>query len=151
VAHIDSASSVLRWARENAHLSGLSTAPVRWIAEDALKFIRREANRRKQYDILVADPPSYGRGPKREVWKMSEQLDELLAALAAIAAETLSMLIISCHTVGFDEKRLLQAVSRYFDFSQGIVETLPLDIKTLEGRRLNCGSCVRYRSRELAL
>ena len=78
VVHVDAARNVVDWARENAALSNLSDAPIRWITEDAFKFVQREVRRGNQYDAIILDPPSYGHGPKGEVWKIDEHLPELL-------------------------------------------------------------------------
>jgi 23S rRNA (cytosine1962-C5)-methyltransferase len=149
MVHVDAAGSVVRWARENARRSGLGAAPIRWIVEDALKFIRREAKRGNRYDILVADPPSFGTGPKRELWKLSEHLEELLAGLANIAKPEPGMIMISNHTEGYDETILLNLIRRFFALENGNLEALPLSLQTLEGRRLEAGHCVRYVSNQL--
>jgi len=79
VTHVDSSKTSIAWARENQSLSGLNDAPIRWILDDALKFIKREVTRGERYDAIVMDPPSFGRGPQGQVWKVKENLDELLA------------------------------------------------------------------------
>ena len=79
VTHVDAAAGVVAWARRNAQLSGLSEAPIRWITEDARKFVRREIKRGNFYDAVILDPPSYGHGPGGEAWKLEEHLGELLA------------------------------------------------------------------------
>ena len=82
VTHVDAARNVTNWARRNAELSGLAAAPIRWIADDAMKFVRREIRRGNRYDCFVLDPPSYGHGARGEVWQLDRHLAELLAACA---------------------------------------------------------------------
>ena len=74
VCHVDAAKGMVAWAKENARLSGLSDAPVRWIVDDCAKFVEREIRRGRRYDAIIMDPPAYGRGPSGEVWKLEENL-----------------------------------------------------------------------------
>jgi 23S rRNA (cytosine1962-C5)-methyltransferase len=78
VTHIDASRHAIEWARENQSLSGLKELPIRWIAEDALTFVRREARRGNRYNAMMIDPPRFGRGPDGEIWKLEESLGELL-------------------------------------------------------------------------
>jgi|SRR5215471_582711 len=78
VTHVDASRKAVAWARENQSLSGLGDRPIRWIVEDALIFVRREARRGNQYDAMVIDPPRFGRGPDDEIWKLEDSLPELL-------------------------------------------------------------------------
>ena len=78
VTHVDAAKGMVQWAKENAAVSGLSDRPVRWLVDDCVKFVQREQRRGNTYDGIIMDPPSYGRGPGGEVWKLEEQLDGLL-------------------------------------------------------------------------
>ena len=80
VTHVDASPKSVEWARENQAASGLEHASIRWLVDDALKFVRREARRDSRYDIVVMDPPAFGRGPKGELWKFEESLPELLDA-----------------------------------------------------------------------
>ena len=80
VTHVDASKKSVAWARENQNLSGLSDRPIRWIVEDALKYVQREAKRGVKYDGIILDPPKFGRGPKGEVWEVYKSLPDLLAA-----------------------------------------------------------------------
>ncbi len=80
VTHVDGSKVALTWANENAELSGLKDKPIRWILDDALKFVKREVRRGHKYDAIIMDPPAFGRGPKGEVWKVEESINELLNA-----------------------------------------------------------------------
>lgn len=84
VTHVDASKPSVDWARENQKLSGLVDAPIRWIVDDCIKFLNKEAKNGKRYDCIIMDPPSYGKGPKGEVWKIEEQIDALLKACKAV-------------------------------------------------------------------
>lgn len=84
VTHVDASKASVDWARENQKLSGLEDAPIRWIVDDCLKFIKKEIRQGKRYDAIIMDPPSYGKGPKGEVWKIEEKLAELLESCSQI-------------------------------------------------------------------
>ena len=144
VTHVDSARNVMQWARANAAAAGMDSLPIRWIVEDAMKFVQREINRGSKYDILVADPPSYGTGPKKERWKFSQDIETLLAGLASISSPSLRMLLLSCHTPNVEPEDLQQWVSEFFELSVSQLESFELDLLSASGKRLPSGSCVRY-------
>ncbi|HEX3726952.1 MAG TPA: class I SAM-dependent methyltransferase, partial [Pirellulales bacterium] len=98
VTHVDAASSVVSWARQNALASGLANAPIRWITDDVLKFARRELKRGEQYDAVVLDPPSYGHGPHGERWKLEDQLGELLDVCLKLMSRESQFLLLTCHS-----------------------------------------------------
>lgn len=99
VTHLDAAPKVLEWARENQHRSDLDAAPIRWIVDDALKFVRREARRGMQYDLILMDPPAFGRGPKGEVWKFESGLAPLLESCQAILSERPLGVLINSYSI----------------------------------------------------
>ncbi|MFI5358058.1 MAG: class I SAM-dependent methyltransferase [Opitutales bacterium] len=98
VCHVDAAEGMVKWCRENAALSGLADAPVRYIADDCLKFVRREAKRGRRYDAIIMDPPTYGRGSTGEMWKLEDHLWELLAGCRALLAESPLFFLINAYT-----------------------------------------------------
>ena len=100
VCHVDAAKGMVGWARENAALSGLSDAPIRWIVDDCAKFAERELRRGKTYDAIILDPPSYGRGPNGEVWKLEENLFPLLKLCARLLSDRPLFVILSSYTTG---------------------------------------------------
>ncbi len=100
VTHVDASKGMVAWARENAKASGLEEAPVRWIVDDCQKFVEREGRRGRVYDAVIMDPPSYGRGPRGEVWKIEESLQPLLAACAALLSERPLFFLINSYTTG---------------------------------------------------
>ena len=87
VTHVDASKQSVDWARENQKLSGLEDAPVRWIVDDVVKFIKKEIKRGVKYDAIIMDPPSYGKGPNGEVWKIEEELPDLLLACREILSD----------------------------------------------------------------
>jgi 23S rRNA (cytosine1962-C5)-methyltransferase len=97
VTHVDASKKAIGWARENAALSGLEAAPVRWICEDARKYVAREVRRGARYDGIILDPPKYGRGPTGEVWRLLEDLPALLAQCAELMSEQPSFLILNAY------------------------------------------------------
>jgi len=99
VTHVDASKKSVSWARENQALSGLAERPVRWIVEDALKFVQREARRGSKYDGLLLDPPKFGRGPKGEVWEVYKSLPRLLAACREILSETPLFAVVTVYAV----------------------------------------------------
>jgi len=142
VVHVDAAQNVVAWARRNAQASGLTEAPVRWIAEDAVKFVKRELKRGNRYDAVILDPPSYGHGPRGEVWRVSKHLPGLLRMCRELTAERLRFLLLTCHTPKFGPARLRRLVSD--TFGQGRVTAEPLTLRAAAGRELPSGVVVRW-------
>lgn len=97
--HVDASKPSLTWAKENMLASGLPENAIRWIYEDCLKFVKREARRGNKYDAIVLDPPAFGRGPKGEVWKFGEDMPELLNTVAAILSPNFKFLIVNAYAV----------------------------------------------------
>ena len=100
VCHVDAAKGMVAWARENARLSGVEKAPIRWIVDDCVKFVDREIRRGRRYDAIIMDPPSYGRGPGGELWKIEEQLYELVKLCVGALSERPLFFLISSYTTG---------------------------------------------------
>jgi 23S rRNA (cytosine1962-C5)-methyltransferase len=99
VTHVDASKPALAWAKRNQQLSGLQQAPIRWILDDATKFVQREINRHKRYDALLLDPPSFGRGPKGEVWKIDRQLPQLLAHCRQVLSAQPQFIIVTMYAI----------------------------------------------------
>jgi 23S rRNA (cytosine1962-C5)-methyltransferase len=97
VTHVDASKKAIGWARDNAALSGLTEAPIRWICEDARKYVQREVRRGTRYDGIILDPPKYGRGPTGEVWRLFEDLPELLALCCELLSENAEFLILNAY------------------------------------------------------
>lgn len=144
VVHVDAAKNVVGWARSNAASSGLADAPVRWIVDDAMKFVQREIKRGNRYDIIIADPPSIGHAGNKMTWKFDRDFASLLASLNQITSEDFLALLISCHTEGFGQRQLKQTIAKHFDLVGGKAETDSMDLVSTDGRRLNCGHYFRW-------
>ncbi len=97
VTHVDASKKAIGWARENAALSGLEDRPIRWICEDARRYVQREVRRGSRYDGIILDPPKYGRGPDGEVWRLFENLPELAALCAELLSENASFLLLNAY------------------------------------------------------
>ena len=100
VTHVDASRGMVNWARENAAASGLGDRPVRWLVDDCLKFVQREQRRGSRYDGIIMDPPSYGRGPGGEVWKLEEQLHGLLDAIVPILSADPLFFLLNSYSAG---------------------------------------------------
>jgi len=145
VVHVDAARNIVAWARRNAELSGLAHAPIRWIAEDAWKFVKRELRRGNRYDAVILDPPSYGHGPHGEVWRLSSQLASLLERCAELTAGRRRFMLLTCHTPGFTSARLREMACDAIGGAKGVeIEAKPLRLAAA-GRELPCGEAVRWR------
>ncbi len=100
VTHVDSSKGMVAWARENAKVSGLEDRPIRWIIDDCEKFVQREIKRGNRYDIVVMDPPSYGRGPNGEIWKLEEQIHDLVKLTTKVMSDDPVMFVLNSYTTG---------------------------------------------------
>ena len=100
VCHVDAAKGMVSWARENAKLSGLEGAPIRWIIDDCGKFVEREIRRGRRYDAVIMDPPSYGRGPSGEVWKLEDNLYPFVELVAGVLSKEPLFFLINSYTTG---------------------------------------------------
>ncbi|MEG2174668.1 MAG: class I SAM-dependent methyltransferase [Oscillospiraceae bacterium] len=116
VTHVDAAKGMVQWARDNARLSGLENAPIRWIVDDCKKFLEREERRGTRYDGIVMDPPSYGRGPGGEIWKLSDSVFELVTLATSLLSENPLFFILNSYTTGLSPSvmhYLLAMATRY--------------------------------------
>ena len=100
VTHVDASRGMTQWAKENASSSGLSGAPIRWLTDDCKKFVEREIRRGNHYDGIIMDPPSYGRGPKGEIWKIEDSLYELVQLTASLLSDRPLFYLINSYTTG---------------------------------------------------
>jgi 23S rRNA (cytosine1962-C5)-methyltransferase len=122
VTHIDASRKVIGWARENQELSGLAGRPIRWIVDDALKFIQREGRRGAKYDGLILDPPKFGRGPKGEVWEFYKLLPELLQACRAVLAPQPRFVLLTAYAVKASALTLYYAIDEVMHGFSGQTE-----------------------------
>jgi 23S rRNA (cytosine1962-C5)-methyltransferase len=145
VTHVDAAKNIVAWARRNAELSGLADAPIRWIAEDATTFVRREVRRGNRYDGLILDPPSYGHGPKGEVWKVERHLAPLLTSCRDLLSDRRAFLLLTCHSPGFGPAELEALLAdTIFGSCQGGVVARELSITAADARKFVCGAVARW-------
>ena len=100
VTHVDASKGMVQWAKENAAASSLADKPVRWLVDDCMKFVKREIRRGNKYDAVIMDPPSYGRGPNGEVWKLEQQLSELLEDVSQIMSDDPLFFFLNSYTGG---------------------------------------------------
>jgi 23S rRNA (cytosine1962-C5)-methyltransferase len=100
VTHVDASKGMTAWAKENAALSGVADRPVRWLVDDCMKFVAREIRRGNTYDIIIMDPPSYGRGPNGEVWKVENEVYPLVELCTQVLSDDPVMFLINSYTTG---------------------------------------------------
>lgn len=146
VVHVDAAKGVVDWAKENARISRLEERPIRWLVDDALKFVKREARRGNSYQAIILDPPSFGRGPKGEVFKIENDLMPLLEACREILAPDALFFLLSCHTPGFTPTTLRNEVLEVVDGRGGLIEEGEMLIPEQSGRMLPSGTYARWRA-----
>ncbi len=111
VTHVDASKGMVGWAKENAAVSGVADKPVRWLVDDCMKFVKREIRRGNKYDAIIMDPPSYGRGPNGEVWKLEQQLSELLTDVGKILSDDPLFFFLNSYTSGLSPTILNYMVS----------------------------------------
>lgn len=117
VTHVDASKQSVDWARENQKLSGLENAPIRWIVDDVVKFLKRETKRGEKYDAIIMDPPSYGKGPKGEVWKIEEKLDNLLLLCKELLSDDPLFIILNMYST---ELSAVSAVNILSDITKNL-------------------------------
>lgn len=146
VCHVDAAKGMVAWAKENAVASGVSTAPVRWIVDDCIKFVEREIRRGKRYEVIIMDPPSYGRGPGGEIWKLEQSLWPFVSLCANVLSEQPLFVLINSYTTGLSPSVLSYVTESIFSARfGGAAEARELCLPVTEsGLYLPCGASCRY-------
>ena len=144
VTHVDAAKGMIQWGKENRELSKLPEEKSRWIVEDALRFVQREIRRGNTYDGILMDPPSYGRGPSGEVWKLENELFGLVDTSAKVLSDKPLFFLINSYTTGFQasvlSNMLLKCVSSRHG---GIIDAQELCLPVTTGGVLPCGASGR--------
>lgn len=135
VTHVDASKKAIGWARENAELSGLDDRPIRWICEDARRYVQREVRRGSQYEGIILDPPKYGRGPTGEVWRLFEDLPELSALCAQLLSDKASFLILNAYAARISGAALASLIAERLDGRGGTVEWGELALSEDSGER----------------
>lgn len=146
VTHVDASKGMVTWAKENARSSGLKDAPIRWIVDDCVKFVEREIRRGNHYDAIIMDPPSYGRGPKGEIWKIEEKIHVLIQLCAQLLSDEPLFFLVNSYTTG-----LAPAVLTYMLSTEvckrcgGHVDSQEIGLSVREtGLILPCGAAGRW-------
>lgn len=145
VTHIDSAGNIVARARENAALSNLADAPIRWIQEDAMLFCQRELKRGNQYHGVILDPPSYGHGPKNQVWKIGKHLRPLLELAGELTQQQRGFVLLTNHSPDFSSADLEASFADAIFGSCGAgARASRMSLTSAEGNRLDAGCVVRF-------
>ncbi len=146
VCHVDAAKGMVQQCKENAVLSGLSDAPIRYIVDDCKKFVEREIRRGSRYDAVIMDPPSYGRGPSGEVWKLEDNIDDLVALTTKVLSDDPLFFLVNSYTTGLSPSAMgyllnLHLVEKF----GGKVESDEIGITVKSSKAvLPCGSSSRW-------
>ena len=141
VCHVDAAKGMVHWARENAELSSLNEKPIRWIVDDCKKFVEREIRRGSKYDAVILDPPSYGRGPGGEVWKLEEHVFELVSLVAEVLSDDPIFVLLNSYTTGLSASTMAYVLGSAMKKFGGKVEAEEIGLPvTQSGMALPCGS-----------
>ncbi len=146
VTHVDASKGMVTWAKENAAASGLSEAPIRWIVDDCVKFVEREIRRGNHYDGIIMDPPSYGRGPKGEIWKIEEKIHPFISLCEQLLSDKPLFFLVNSYTTGLAPAVLTYMISTEIVSRHGGTVTsdevgLPV---SSNGLILPCGAAGRW-------
>ncbi len=147
VVHVDAAKGVVDWARRNTEMSRLHERPIRWLVDDALKFVKREARRTNRYQGIILDPPSFGRGPKGEVFKIEDDLLPLLDECRTLLADDALFILYSGHTPGFTPLVMNNQLAAIVP-KDGQIEHGEMVIVDQQGRALPSGTYARWSATE---
>ena len=148
VTHVDASKGMVGWAKENAVSSGLQDAPIRWIVDDCQKFVEREIRRGNHYDAIIMDPPSYGRGPKGEIWKIEDAIHPHVQLCAQLLSEQPLFFLINSYTTGFAPSVLTYLLGTEIEPRFGghtVSDEIGLPV-TKSGLALPCGSSGRWQA-----
>ena len=145
VTHVDASKGMVSWAKENAISSGLGDAPIRWILDDCVKFVEREIRRGNHYDAIIMDPPSYGRGPKGEIWKIEEAIYPLVLLCEQLLSDRPLFFLINSYTTGLQPAVLKYMISTALKEHAGTVEAEEIGLPvSSNGLVLPCGASGRF-------
>ena len=147
VVHVDASKGMVTWAKENVVSSGLGDRPVRYIVDDVVKFVQRENRRGRQYDAIIMDPPSYGRGPKGEIWKIEESVYPLVQLCAKLLTDKPLFFLINSYTTGLQPAVLTYMISTALKKFDGKVTASEIGLPvSSNGLVLPCGASGRFES-----
>ena len=151
VTHVDASKGMTLWAKENAALSGVADRPVRWLVDDCMKFVAREIRRGNTYDIIIMDPPSYGRGPGGEVWKLEDEVYGFVENCTNLLSENALMMLINSYTTGLSPSVMQYILSETAGRKLGgtaFSDEIGLPVSSKPGRVLPCGASAFWISEE---
>ena len=145
VTHVDASKGMVTWAKENAASSGLADAPIRWIVDDCVKFVEREIRRGNHYDAIIMDPPSYGRGPKGEIWKIEDSVFPLIKLCAQLLTDKPLFFLVNSYTTGLQPAVLRYMIATALEKYDGTVtaDEIGLPVSS-NGLVLPCGASGRF-------
>lgn len=150
VTHVDASKGMVTWAKENAISSGLKDAPIRWLVDDCVKFVEREIRRGNHYDAIIMDPPSYGRGPKGEIWKIEESVYPLIQLCSQILTDNPLFFLINSYTTGLQPAVLSYMISTVLGTANGTVTASEIGLPvSSNGLVLPCGASGRYEATQI--
>lgn len=146
VTHVDASKGMVTWARENAVSSGLGDAPIRWLVDDCVKFVQREIRRGNTYDAVIMDPPSYGRGPKGETWKLEENIYEFIKLCSELLCDNPLFFLVNSYTTGLSPSVLTYMISETVGKKyKGKTESQEIGLPVTDtGLVLPCGASGRW-------
>ncbi|MBQ7447488.1 MAG: class I SAM-dependent methyltransferase [Eubacterium sp.] len=145
VTHVDASKGMVGWAKENAAASGLSDAPIRWLVDDCVKFVEREIRRGNHYDAIIMDPPSYGRGPKGEIWKIEERIHPLVGLCTNILSDDPLFFLINSYTTGLQPAVLSYLIGSELKPFGGQITSSEIGLPVTDsGLVLPCGASGRW-------
>ena len=145
VTHVDASKGMVAWAKENAASSGLSDKPVRWLVDDCVKFVEREIRRGNHYDGIIMDPPSYGRGPKGEIWKIEDAIHPLIRLCANLLSDSPLFFLVNSYTTGLAPSVLTYMLGVELERYQGTVTSQEIGLPVSStGLCLPCGASARW-------
>lgn len=146
VTHVDASKGMVAWAKENAAASGLKDAPIRWLVDDCVKFVEREIRRGNQYDAIIMDPPSYGRGPKGEIWKIEESIYPFIELTTQILTDMPLFYLVNSYTTGLQPAVLTYMIqTALVPRFGGVVESSEIGLPvSSNGLVLPCGASGRW-------
>ena len=145
VTHVDASKGMVTWAKENAALSGLASAPIRYLVDDCVKFVEREIRRGNHYDAIIMDPPSYGRGPKGEIWKIEDAIHPLVKLCTKILSDDPLFFLINSYTTGLAPAVLTYMIATELKKYGGHVDSQEIGLPvSSNGLVLPCGASGRW-------
>lgn len=147
VTHVDASKPSIAWAKENASLSSLSKSPIRWILDDAYKFVLRETRRGVTYDGIIMDPPRFGRGAHGEVWKFEDDVPKLISACRSILAPKPALFLLNAYTADISSLVLSHLTQDLMGMTHGTLESGELALQDKTGRLLPNGIFARWAAR----